>query len=208
MTRANPASSAAAERRRGHRRRGRRRRIGAEGDRAAEAKGAVRRHSDGPHDAGDVRRPGRRAHPRRHRADPAENVCLSIGACPTSGKPGPPDAFLTNRCGHQCQQCIAELAGAAEPDPVLQLAAEPPRPATQAGRGRILLAEDNETNTLLACTILEEAGFSVACAVNGVEAVEGSNATFDLVLMDADAGDGRPEATCAIRRLAGRRPSR
>ena len=54
-----------------------------------------------------------------------------------------------------------------------------------AGRGRILLAEDNEINTLLAQTVMEEAGYTVDCAVNGAEAVEAARqCAYDLILMD------------------------
>jgi PAS domain S-box-containing protein len=52
---------------------------------------------------------------------------------------------------------------------------------------RILLAEDNETNRLVAVEMLEEASFEVVTAVNGVEAVEkvlAPGACFDLILMD------------------------
>ena len=77
-----------------------------------------------------------------------------------------------------------------------------PAPMPQ-GRGRILLAEDNEINTLLATTILEESGYTIHCVVNGQEAVEAvQQQDFDLILMDMQMPrmDGL-QATRLIREL-------
>ncbi|MBQ3481471.1 MAG: response regulator [Oscillospiraceae bacterium] len=53
---------------------------------------------------------------------------------------------------------------------------------------RILLAEDNEMNQMIAAAILEEAGFAIEIAKDGVEAVEKMSAApaghYDIVLMD------------------------
>ena len=53
---------------------------------------------------------------------------------------------------------------------------------------RILLAEDNEMNQIIAVTILEEAGFAVEIAVDGTEAVEKMEKApagyYDIILMD------------------------
>jgi PAS domain S-box-containing protein len=57
----------------------------------------------------------------------------------------------------------------------------------QPSLGKILLAEDNETNRLVAREMLEETGFQVETANNGREAVEKTlapGAAFDLILMD------------------------
>ena len=74
----------------------------------------------------------------------------------------------------------AAPAPAAEPAPPVA-----PAPAPRGTRGRILLAEDNEINTLLAQTVMEEAGYSVDCVVNGAEAVAAvQQCAYDLILMD------------------------
>ena len=49
----------------------------------------------------------------------------------------------------------------------------------------VLLVEDNEVNSYLAQFLLERAGFSVALATNGVEALAAARARRpDLILMD------------------------
>jgi signal transduction histidine kinase/CheY-like chemotaxis protein/streptogramin lyase len=67
----------------------------------------------------------------------------------------------------------------------------------------VLLVEDNIVNQKLACRILENAGYSVVCALDGREAVEACAAQrFELVLMDLQMPhmDGF-EATAELRRL-------
>ena len=53
---------------------------------------------------------------------------------------------------------------------------------------RILLAEDNEMNQIIAVAILEEVGFAVEIAVDGTEAVEKMEKApagyYDIILMD------------------------
>ncbi|MDR1656395.1 MAG: response regulator [Deltaproteobacteria bacterium] len=68
---------------------------------------------------------------------------------------------------------------------------------------KILLAEDNEVNQLVACRLLKNAGFEVDVANNGAEAVEMvKSGAYDLVLMDIQMPvmDGLT-ATKAIRAL-------
>lgn len=65
---------------------------------------------------------------------------------------------------------------------------EPAKPAPAAaceGGYRVLLAEDNQINAVLATTIIRRAGHEVDVARNGAEAVEAVIAgAFDVVLMD------------------------
>jgi signal transduction histidine kinase/CheY-like chemotaxis protein len=78
------------------------------------------------------------------------------------------------------------------------LRGRPSFPAPPLGKGAsILLAEDNDINALLACTVLERSGARVVRARNGAEAVakarnelnQGNGRGFDLVLMDIHMPD-------------------
>ena len=77
--------------------------------------------------------------------------------------------------------------------------------STPARELRILLAEDNKTNQLLAKATLEKLGHRVDIASNGLQAIDAvRRAPYDLVLMDVNMPemDG-VEATTKIRELEG-----
>lgn len=76
-------------------------------------------------------------------------------------------------------------------------------PDARRPKRRLLLAEDNRTNQLLAVHLLEKLGFQVDVAVDGVQAVQAfERETYDAILMDCQMPelDGF-EATLQIRRL-------
>jgi CheY-like chemotaxis protein len=75
-------------------------------------------------------------------------------------------------------------------------------PAAARASRKILLAEDNQVNQVVAVRLLENRGHRVTVAVNGREALVAlQRETFDMVLMDVQMPvmDGL-EATAAIRR--------
>ena len=95
------------------------------------------------------------------------------------------------------------LLAAINPDaaePAQQAAA--PGVRCEAHKGsRILLAEDHETNRVLARRVLQKLGHQVSVAINGLEALDAiKHGAFDLVLMDMQMPVmGGLEAAAAIR---------
>ena len=94
-----------------------------------------------------------------------------------------------------------------EPKPVRRReAADATAAAPSAGAGRrVLLAEDNPVNQMVARALLERSGCAVVVANNGEEAVKMSaDESFDLIFMDCQMPvlDGY-QATAAIRRREG-----
>jgi signal transduction histidine kinase/CheY-like chemotaxis protein len=94
----------------------------------------------------------------------------------------------------------SSAAAAPVPVPPLPAVAGPSRPL------RILLAEDNKVNQMLAAKLLERDGHHVTIVDNGVAAVAAATANrYDAILMDVQMPEmGGLEATAAIRALESR----
>ncbi|HEV7730514.1 MAG TPA: response regulator [Candidatus Binatia bacterium] len=107
--------------------------------------------------------------------------------------------YLTKpvRSGELLRALEAALGAASMPAPPRAVVE---RPAVPSG-GRVLLAEDNPVNRLVACRLLERQGFVVVAVEDGAQAVEAhAREPFDVILMDVQMPvmDGF-EATAAIR---------
>ncbi|HQT53530.1 MAG TPA: response regulator, partial [Phenylobacterium sp.] len=88
------------------------------------------------------------------------------------------------------------------PMPACAAPAEPQVAAPMDDKLRILVVDDNATNRLVLCALLEQLGLAAECVVNGVEAVAAWEAkAWDAILMDIHMPemDG-VTATSSIRR--------
>jgi len=104
------------------------------------------------------------------RVEDKDDQALGIGA--RLFKPVSREALLT-----AIQRAIAPAKLAKD------LPVNPPTEAP-AAKMRILLAEDDPINQMLALALLEDQGYQVTAVGNGRQAVEAVNDDFDLVLMD------------------------
>jgi signal transduction histidine kinase/CheY-like chemotaxis protein/CHASE1-domain containing sensor protein len=130
--------------------------------------------------------PGQRVHPDRRRE-------LGVDACVP--KPIRPSDLLNAILRH----VLAAPQSRPEPD----RATPPPPTAAGPAEGalRVLLAEDNQVNQVLAARMIEKHGHSVTVVSNGVLAIEAlEGGQFDLVFMDVQMPElGGLEAAARIR---------
>ena len=123
---------------------------------------------------------------------------------------GPAPAGISHRLAKPVRRdrlraCLAQVLVGAAP-----VAAAAGSPSTADGghapsRGRVLLAEDNVINQMVAAAMLEGGGYLVDLAVDGEEALRAVQACdYDVVLMDCQMpGMDGYQATVAIRTWEG-----
>jgi two-component system, sensor histidine kinase and response regulator len=85
----------------------------------------------------------------------------------------------------QLRHCLAALTGHESAQPVAS--GTPAKSGNAAASGRVLIVEDNVVNQRIAVRMVEQLGFEVDLAANGVEALESTaRRDYAAVLMDGE----------------------
>jgi CheY-like chemotaxis protein len=125
-----------------------------------------------------------------------------LGDAPTSGH----RASLSKPIHqHDLRTCLRVALGLQVDPASKEITAQSPSLAASPVVGRLLLAEDNPINQMLAVAILSNAGYRVDTVINGAAAVEAVSAQpYDAILMDCQMPElNGYEATAAIRAQEG-----